>query len=63
MMGYSRGMAVAIPPVEYARSGDIHIAYQVVGSGPIDVVFVEGSLTNRYVCWEEPGLRRFYERL
>jgi hypothetical protein len=56
-------MAVAIPPVEYARSGDIHIAYQVVGSGPIDVVFVEGSLTNRYVCWEEPGLRRFYERL
>jgi len=56
-------MAAGDPTVQYARSGDVHVAYQVLGDGPVDVVFVEGSVTNRYVCWEEPAVRRFYERL
>jgi hypothetical protein len=33
---------VTSPDVRYARSGDVAIAYQVVGSGPIDIVFVRG---------------------
>jgi hypothetical protein len=33
---------VEIPDVKYARSGDVAIAYQVVGEGPIDLVFVRG---------------------
>jgi hypothetical protein len=31
---------IDIPPVEYARSGDVDIAYQVIGDGPRDLVFV-----------------------
>jgi pimeloyl-ACP methyl ester carboxylesterase len=56
-------MSSAAPQIEYARSGDVHVAYQVVGGGPVDVVFVEGFVTNRLVRWEDPGARRFYERL
>ena len=56
-------MSAASPQIAYARSGDVHVAYQVVGDGPVDVVFVEGFVTNRHVLWEEPGGRRFYERL
>jgi pimeloyl-ACP methyl ester carboxylesterase len=56
-------MSAAAPPVQYARSGDVHVAYQVVGGGPVDIVFVEGAMSNRHVMWEEPGARRFYERL
>ncbi len=56
-------MTAGAPAIEYARSGDVHIAYQVVGSGPIDIVFVEGFVTNLHVQWEEPSFRRFCERL
>jgi class 3 adenylate cyclase len=54
---------VAAPRIDYARSGDVHIAYHVVGDGPLDIVFVDGFVTNRYVYWEEPWYRRFCERL
>jgi pimeloyl-ACP methyl ester carboxylesterase len=53
----------AEPEIRYARSGDVHIAYYAVGQGPLDVVFVHGALTNLKVLREEPGIRRFYERL
>jgi pimeloyl-ACP methyl ester carboxylesterase len=56
-------MADTMPAIRYARSGDVHVAYQVVGDGPVDIVFVEGSFTNRHVQWEEPSYRRFMERL
>jgi class 3 adenylate cyclase len=56
-------MAVTIPAIRYARSGDVHVAYQVVGDGPVDIVVVEGFVTNRHVLWEEPSYRRFAERL
>jgi pimeloyl-ACP methyl ester carboxylesterase len=56
-------MPDAIPAVRYARSGDVHVAYQVVGDGPVDIVFVEGFVTNRHVVWEEPSYRRFVDRL
>jgi len=51
------------PPVEYARSGEVSVAYQVVGEGLVDLVLVEGAFTNRHVMWELPSSRRFYERL
>jgi class 3 adenylate cyclase len=45
---------VEIPDVQYARSGDVAIAYQVVGEGPIDVVFVRGTLADLLASWEQP---------
>jgi pimeloyl-ACP methyl ester carboxylesterase len=51
------------PETHYARSGDVSIAYQVVGEGPFDVVFVPGSVSNVEYGWEEPSLARFYGRL
>ncbi len=47
----------------YAKSGDIHIAYQVLGNGPIDIVFVQGFISNLEVQWEEPGLAHLLNRL
>jgi class 3 adenylate cyclase len=47
----------------YAQSGDVNIAYQVVGAGPIDLVYVAGGITNLEVLWEDPDYRRFCERL
>jgi class 3 adenylate cyclase len=51
------------PETRYARSGDLHIAYQVVGDGPIDLVWVPGWISNIDVYWEEPGVARYFERL
>lgn len=55
--------AVTVPTTRYARSGDLRIAYQVVGEGPIDLVYVPGWVSNIEVSWEHPGLAHFYERL
>jgi pimeloyl-ACP methyl ester carboxylesterase len=51
------------PETKYARSGDVHIAYQVLGSGPIDIVFVQGFISNLEVQWEDPGLSHLFSRL
>ena len=51
------------PDTRYARAGDVHIAYQIVGDGPIDLVLVPWFVTHLEHHWEEPGLARFYERL
>ncbi len=51
------------PPVSYAMSGDVEIAYQVLGEGPPDVIWVAGWLTHLDVFWEHPGYRRFCEQL
>jgi len=53
----------ALPEVRYARSGDVHIAYQVLGEGDVDLVFVMGWLTNLETYWELPGYRHFMQRL
>jgi pimeloyl-ACP methyl ester carboxylesterase len=47
----------------YAKSGNVHIAYQVVGDGPTDLIYVEGALTHLDVTWELPAYRHFCERL
>jgi pimeloyl-ACP methyl ester carboxylesterase len=51
------------PETRYARSGEVNIAYQVVGEGPRDLVLVPGWLSNIEVFWEEPSLARFLGRL
>ena len=51
------------PETRYARSGELHIAYQVVGSGPIDLVYVPSWISQVEHYWEEPGVARYLERL
>jgi len=45
----------AMPETHYAQSGDLSIAFQVVGGGPIDVVFVSGFISHQELQWELPG--------
>jgi class 3 adenylate cyclase len=52
-----------IPKTQYAKSGDVNIAYQVFGDGPIDIVFIAGFISHVDLVWEDPLLRRFFERL
>ncbi|HYK00542.1 MAG TPA: alpha/beta fold hydrolase [Thermoanaerobaculia bacterium] len=47
----------------YARSGDVNIAYQVIGDGPIDVVFVMGWVSHLELFWKEPSFARFLRRI
>src|SRR5437660_5330582 len=47
----------------YARSGDVNIAYQVVGDGPIDLVLVLGWVSHLAYVWELPAMARFLDRL
>ena len=47
----------------YVASGDVHIAYQVVGEGPLDVVFVPPWLSHVEHLWQEPRLARFLSGL
>ena len=54
---------VAAPETRYAKSGDVSIAYQVVGQGPNDKVFVPGFVSNLELGWQEPRWASFYEEL
>ena len=47
----------------YARSGDVNIAYQVFGAGPVDLVFVMGWVSHLEYFWKEPHFARFLSRL
>ena len=51
------------PTTRYARSGDASIAYQVVGEGGLDLLFLTGWITQIEQLWEAPANRRFLERL
>ena len=51
-----------VPTIRYARSGDVAIAYQVVGDGPVDLVFLPFFGNIRWT-WEQPLFVRFFERL
>ena len=56
---------VDLPQTQYARSGDVSIAYQVLGDGPLDLVFVPPHVSNVELVWEIPsraaGMRRLAE--
>ncbi|HEY6990565.1 MAG TPA: alpha/beta fold hydrolase [Bryobacteraceae bacterium] len=53
-----------VPPVtHYTRSGDVNIAYQVLGDGPLDLIFVMGWISHLEYFWTEPSVARFLRRL
>jgi class 3 adenylate cyclase len=54
---------VQTPDVSYARSGDVAIAYQTLGSGSVDVLFARGFAGDLLSVWEQPLLTRFLEDL
>ena len=51
------------PETRYAKSGEVRIAYQVVGQGPLDLVFVPGFISNLEVHWDDPGFTHLLNRL
>ncbi len=51
------------PTTRYVRSGDVNLAYQVIGDGPPDLVLVPGWVSNVECFWEEPRVSRFLRRL
>ena len=51
------------PETMYARSGDVNIAYQVIGDSPLDLVFVMGWVSHLEYFWREPSFARFLLRL
>ena len=52
-----------LPPIQYARSGDLSIAYQVLGTGPFDLVWVPGLIGHLELEWEDPRQARLFRRL
>jgi pimeloyl-ACP methyl ester carboxylesterase/class 3 adenylate cyclase len=51
------------PQTRFALSGDVNIAYQVVGDAAVDLIFIMGGFTNIDEFWAEPSFARFLERL
>jgi pimeloyl-ACP methyl ester carboxylesterase len=51
------------PETRYAKSGDLNIAYQVIGEGPFDLVYVPGWVSNIELVWENAKAKRFLDRL
>lgn len=52
------------PPIRYARSGEVNIAYQITGEGaPLDLVLAPGTMSHLAISWGEPRLRQTIERL
>ena len=50
---------VGIPETKYAWNGDVALAYQVLGEGPVDLLYVEGYASQADLNWESPYLARF----
>src|SRR3954464_6316348 len=51
------------PRTQYAKSGQVNVAYQVVGDGPVDLVMVPGFVSHVEVAWEQPRLAHLLSRL
>lgn len=56
-------MQDGLPPTQFARSGDVSIAYQVFGEGPVDVVFVSGVVYHLEAVHDLPGVTDFFRTL
>jgi class 3 adenylate cyclase len=54
---------VTAPETRYARSGDVHVAYQVFGEGDLDVVIVNGFISHVELAWQHEPAVRFFEGL
>jgi len=53
----------AVPQTQYVRSGDIYLAYQVLGEGLQTILFVGGFISHLELIWEEPGVAQFLRQL
>jgi hypothetical protein len=51
------------PETRYAKSGEVHVAYQVFGEGSVDLVFVPGLISNVEHYWDDPNHARWLRRL
>src|SRR5947209_1731374 len=49
------------PEVRYAKSGDLHVAYETLGDGPLDFVLAPGFVSHLDLGWENAGVRGFLE--
>lgn len=56
-------LSTAQPETRYAKSGDVHIAYQVTGAGTLDLVFVPGFVSHVEASWQSPAIAKFFARL
>ena len=56
-------VSVERPDIRYAWNGDDSLAYQVVGDGPVDLVYIQGELSNVILNWEHPAFTRFARAL
>jgi len=52
-----------IPSTHYVKSDDVHIAYQVIGEGSFDLLFVPGFVSNVDTIWQSPEQSAFFRRL
>ena len=50
------------PETRYAKSDDVHIAYQVTGEGPIDLVFVPGFVSHVEANWQASNSEKYFSR-
>src|SRR2546421_2523695 len=60
---HAQGTSTTRPETSYARSGDVHVAYQVFGEGDLDLVLIPGFITHVELAWEHEPSRTFLERL
>jgi DNA-binding SARP family transcriptional activator/pimeloyl-ACP methyl ester carboxylesterase len=60
---HTEGDATARPGTRYVESGGVHIAYQVLGRGARDIVFVPGAMSHLDLLWEDPETAGFFHRL
>ncbi len=49
------------PETKYARNGEVYIAYQVSGSGPVDLIWAPGTVSHLDLDWETPARARLFE--
>jgi pimeloyl-ACP methyl ester carboxylesterase len=52
-----------VPSTHYVKSDDVYIAYQILGEGPFDLVFVPGFVSNVEAIWQSPNRSTFFRRL
>jgi pimeloyl-ACP methyl ester carboxylesterase/DNA-binding winged helix-turn-helix (wHTH) protein/class 3 adenylate cyclase len=56
-------LASAVPETHYVQNGDVNIAYQTVGEGDLDIVFVMGWVSHLEYFWKEPHFAAFLNRI
>jgi len=59
--GWERGGRSVAPEIRYAKSGDVHIAYQVFGHGPENLIIIPGFISHVEHSWDSPDQVRWLE--